>query len=374
LEQAENDAAGSLRGWLAGFEDHAARPLLEFHAVGYARLCGRVSGSAGDDAEIGELIDLGWLRLNTALAPYQSAVGMGFTLRSTDLPSEESAAMTYEGRSGFEPSDSDELEQVAGGWSEEEWCHWFATGFQSIEQGSPHAYLAFPPLRLYPIGNFISQLGDVLSWHNNRDSLLRERALDAIRQRLATGKPDDNVDDRYYWSLLNELRAPDMNATIARKYHRRLTKARKTISDAVLEIICRTAWTCTATEIARAAFFQALANTERARMEAWEIVALLEEAAADNGENIADALNRVACDIMGRARYETGALDAELDLLAAEGRLVKLGASQGKNIVEVAILRQVISALTACGCAPDPPPTPPTPRSASEILRVLEPA
>src|ERR1700689_2588394 len=62
---------------------------------------------------------------------------------------------------------------TASSWSDDNWCEWLSAGFAAIHEGHPTAHLAFPPLRLYPIGRLVEQLATAFAEAANFGSPMR---------------------------------------------------------------------------------------------------------------------------------------------------------------------------------------------------------
>lgn len=83
-----------------------------------------------------------------------AAFARGFALALSDIPREEEIIDEQE----F--TDTHCLEEVAAGWTDDQFAQWIMDGVAKLNDKSAH--LAFTPIRLYPIGNYIEQLACVI--------------------------------------------------------------------------------------------------------------------------------------------------------------------------------------------------------------------
>lgn len=280
---AEAEPLRALASWRELLTEHPDAPFLAVHTRALRLLTERISHfqHPTDAALIATAVGSARAALDDARASssVDTNAGMGFTL--ADPPSvcdNAEGVMPLRATPQRLLTDVIDLKRVAADWSEEHWCDWLLDGFSELLEGSREAYSAFPPLRLYPVGNYLAQLGDALTDGQPADSPVRDRVATALKRHLEAGGVGD-ARDALSWELFSGFRLADPNAGIARLFVAKAAENRSQIDDGTLWQICAYGWRGCVNETARADFFRSIASAIGDRIAGWNGAAAIEETA-----------------------------------------------------------------------------------------------
>jgi hypothetical protein len=372
LKLAEAEPLAALASWRELFAEHSSAPLLAIHARALRLLTDRITHFPHPTEAALIVAAIGSAREELdearALSSIDTKDGMGFTL--ADPPSVRGNA------EGMMPlattprrllTDVIDLKRVAADWSEEDWRDWLLDGFSEILEGSREAYSAFPPLRLYPVGNYLAQLGDALTDGQPADSPVRDRVATALKHHLAAGGVGD-ARDSLSWELFAEFGLADPNARIARLFITKAVEMRSPISDETIEQICAYGWLRCVNETARADFFRSIALTVGDRIAGWNGAAAIEETAEVLPESEGE-LFQIARTLTASDAFRTDRATVQLEWILKHGGLPEF-ARYGSRIASVLQLRRTLSNLALKANAREQW-GPPKPIGAKKILEGL---
>lgn len=367
--RAEKSPGEVIAVWHKGFNESLPRALLEQHSRSFARLSGVLLQASPDDqlAKVHSWIEGARRRIELSMADEAAETGMGFRLVPLGKGARSPVIATKLTPRLDLSDDLDELEEVASLWSEEAWCDWLNTGFSAVRSSSIDAYLAFPPLRLYPVGGYVEQVAEALSERSPRGALLRERALNAVEALLRRGSTKPGIWEVDYWRLLRELEFTDGNVSVGRAYLKRKQDEGATISDETAAELCKFAWRATANESARAGFFQFFSSRTLLIVDAWEYAALIEEAAADYCRGEKDELTLVARHLLELSTAWHKIVRAQLSEIVAAGDLVNLERVFGREIRSLFELIESLQRVAAQKLVSPPVPNEPIPINIAQL-------
>jgi len=290
------DAAEALRQWRAEILKNppTSQTAIEMHQRWLASMlmhAEQMETSGKSDFRI--LFDSAQNFLNAHHAKVLQAEPASYSLK----PDREAPA-------GAMPSrDVRALDEETATWSAEQWWDWLNDGFDEIENETPTAHLAFPPLRLYPLGNYVEQLAAALSEARDTDLTLLPRMLSAVQSYLQYGDTSDETlpgrNDARFWGLLGELGGCGPTLSIAHGYLNRLHAEGSvgSMTDSLCTAICDCVWRACAPPQVLLRFFDSLAaNVDRPAAQGSYMLAAME--AVDDQDHHASEFKAAAMDAL----------------------------------------------------------------------------
>jgi hypothetical protein len=346
LELADEDPIGAVQGWIAELDRNKSTISLDDYARGLSRIVARAR-RATIEASVSELERV-VATANQSIELIKKcrgvSTGLGFTLGTATAEPIERSMPSMNAR----PSpDLVRLDHITSSWSFENWCEWLNTGFSAIDEGDSTAHLAFPPLRLYPIGRLVEQLATAFAEASEFGSLMRESIRSAVGNYLAKAGSGEFSRDALFWKFFSLLDPKDPNVHVGRSYVIQVMKSSNTkIPDAILDIICTFGWDCAADSSARAYFYEWLADVvDSSIVIARGIAAGLDEAVSDK-ELLDETLRYAASKSLVLIPPGVSLVSSQLDRLIFDGRFQKLSPYISQRVVRnTEELRSALSIL-----------------------------
>jgi hypothetical protein len=329
LELVDDDPILAVRSWLAELKGDESTVSLDTYGRGLSRIVTKARGAvtAATASELESLVASAQKSIDLVRQRADASGDLGFNLGSTDSapPRKEGSMSGLSGINASPPPDVARLDEVASSWSDDNWCEWLSAGFAAIHEGHPTAHLAFPPLRLYPIGRLVEQLATAFAEAANFGSPMRELIRNAVGNYLSNAGSGELSTDALFWQLFHLLDPKDPNVHVGRAYVTQVMKTAKTkFPDSLLEIICVAAWDCSADASTRAYFYEWLGiKIDSPIVTATSIAATLDEAVSEK-ELIDETLKYAASESLSRLPSGTSAISNHLDKLISDGRLQNL--------------------------------------------------
>jgi hypothetical protein len=333
---AERSPLKALGLWLStAAPDQSRSPtVLATHQRGLRRLKALARGAVAD-AKAAELEDL-IKQAESRLARVAVLVPRGPTEESdltlTLAPPEKVSVMaaTSTPRERACPPDLARLQEIAAKWPSETWVRWLADGFRTVEDGSGPAHLAFPPIRLYPVGRYLEQFEATIAEAGECRLGVAVGLQKSIAAYLTTGfpaLPDGPRFDPIFWRLYAQSRPTDYSGAVPFGYLEWFSQSPnvRVNESELVDAICQAVFDTVPGSTTVASLFECLADQfDSASADAALIVALLNEAQKDLGlsnEPVPDAAEKCRGLV---ARRQAG-IGPALDRLLARGRLDRQG-------------------------------------------------
>lgn len=330
MRLAEKEPEKALRQWMAAFGARvpSSAVTLENHRRGLACIAKRVREAAApeDVAKFESLLPMAQQMIVDAKNAADGPVGIGYTLADRKKShSDIGPAMNSGVRDSRCPPDVSRLEMVSKAWTAADWCRWLNNGFEAIRAEEVSAHLAFPPLRLYPIGRLLEQLGTAFSQAAEFKLAAQDRVTQALFNYLQTGLPEDVAsagNDDLFWQFFRQLGPADPTMSVAQSYIARVVSAGGSpLGDPVVDGICEAAWDLSGAPSARAWFLEWLTEyVRRPRITALLIIALLDEAVTEPHLH-REAIPQAAAQALQMMPPSPSAVSSRVDELIAAGRL-----------------------------------------------------
>jgi len=358
LASVERKPIQALKDWLQRFPDTGwtSETVLRNYRRGLKRLIAQARRSVATE-HVGELEQLIRLTLEKARKASAANYGPGSAAYGgigEPVLSREAVLDANHGKGipGVCPPDLYRLAERAAAWKDEDWCSWLADGFTAINGDHPRPHLAFAPLRLYPVGRYVNQLGAALAEGDEANLDLKARVIGAVWTHLESGKSScDPVPllDGYFWRLIRHLNAEDRPAAAARLYVNRQQGSlqHQDFQEKVLPSLFDAVWKTSPAPRARASFFEWL--TERVSgslQDAWLVVALINEAASQQILSRDEAFAVAATHCLRIIRRSAKTIHSPLEELIIGGKLdAMVNAQMRRPISSVAGLIEILDEL-----------------------------
>jgi len=325
----------ALREWLSEVEpERTTSPtVMGTHQRGLRRLIAQSRGAVRSEhvEELEGLITRAERRLALAVAAIGSNPAIDPDPILTLSPTGGAMVMPATKRSDLAcPPDLARLQEIAARWPQEQWVRWLAEGFKMLQDGGGPPHLAFPPIRLYPLGRYFEQLKAAIEEAGNCRLAVASALHWSVGSYLGTGAPalpDGPRFDPLFWQLYARGPQPDNLGLVASAYLGRYQQSSRHPVDEVelVDSICDAVFETVSGATTVALVLEAVATRfDNAAADAALVIALMNEAQDDIGfatDPVPEAAQACRA-IIARRPEETGRF---LGRLLNQGRLVRRG-------------------------------------------------